>query len=55
MFITKMSIRMRKILLILLVFLTFLLIYQFFVKKDMTDFGVCYEAGKRIAKGEMLY
>lgn len=46
---------MRKILLIILVFLFFLLIYQFFVKKDMTDFGVCYKAGKRIVKGEMLY
>lgn len=51
----KMSVKMRKILLIILVFLFFLLIYQFFVKKDMTDFGVCYKAGKRIVKGEMLY
>ncbi|UCE22914.1 MAG: DUF2029 domain-containing protein, partial [Candidatus Aminicenantes bacterium] len=51
----KMSVRARKILLILLVFLFFLLIYQFFVKKDMTDFGVCYKAGKRIVNGEMLY
>ncbi|MGD8534649.1 MAG: glycosyltransferase family 87 protein, partial [Candidatus Aminicenantes bacterium] len=55
MFITKMSVRARKILLIILVFLAFFLIYQFFVKKDMTDFGVCYTAGKRIVKGEMLY
>ncbi len=51
----RMSVRVRKILLILLVFLFFLLIYQFFVKKDMTDFGVCYKAGKRIVNGEMLY
>ncbi len=51
----KMSVRVRKILLIILVFLFFLLIYQFFVKKDMTDFGVCYKAGQRIVKGEMLY
>jgi hypothetical protein len=50
-----MSIRARKILIIFFVFLFFLLIYQFFVKKDMTDFGVCYKAGKRIVKGEMLY
>jgi len=53
--IKKMSIKARKILLILLMFLSFLLIYQFFVKKDMTDFGVCYKAGERIVKGEMLY
>jgi len=53
--IKKMSIKARKILLILLVFLSFLLIYQFFVKKDMTDFGVCYKAGQRIVKGKMLY
>jgi len=51
----NMSVRARKALLVLLVFLLFLLIYQFFVKKDMTDFGVCYKAGKRIVNGEMLY
>ncbi len=51
----KMSVRARKALLVLLVFLLFLLIYQFFVKKDMTDFEVCYKAGKRIVNGEMLY
>lgn len=53
--IPKMSIRTRKILLILLVFLFFLLVYQLYVRKDMTDFGVCYQGGKRILKGEMLY
>ncbi len=51
----KMSVGAQKALLVLLVFLLFLLIYQFFVKKDMTDFGVCYKAGKRIVNGEMLY
>ena len=50
-----MSPKARQILLILLVVLFFLLLYQFHVKKDMTDFGVCYQGGERILKGEVLY
>lgn len=45
----------RNVLLIVLAFLFFLLIYQHFVKKDMSDFGVCYQGGQRILRGETLY
>ena len=51
----RMSSKARQILLILLVVLSFLLPYQYHVKKDMTDFGVCYQGGERIVKGEVLY
>ncbi len=51
----KMSNKTRNILLLILVFLFFSLVYQYFVKKDMADFGVCYQGGKRIIKGEALY
>jgi len=50
-----MSSKVRQILLILLVVLSLLLPYQYHVKKDMTDFGVCYQGGERILKGEVLY
>ncbi len=46
---------MRKLLIVVLVLLFFFLLYHYFVKKDMTDFGVCYKGGKRIVRGEMLY
>jgi alpha-1,2-mannosyltransferase len=29
--------------------------YVFHIRKDMTDFGVCYQAGGRIVQGETLY
>jgi hypothetical protein len=29
--------------------------YFFHIRKDMTDFGVCYQGGKRIVQGETLY
>jgi hypothetical protein len=29
--------------------------YAFFMRKDMSDFGVCYQAGGRILAGETLY
>lgn len=45
----------RNILLIILVFLFFSLVYQYFIKKDMSDFGVFYQGGGRILKGETLY
>jgi hypothetical protein len=51
----KMSSKTRNILLLILAFLFFSLVYQYFVKKDMTDFGVCYQGGERIIKGETLY
>ncbi len=50
-----MSSKARNILLIILVFLFFSLVYQYFVKKDMSDFGVFYQGGKRILKGETIY
>ena len=43
------------LLLILLSFLFFSLIYPYFVKKDMSDFSVCYQGGERILRGETLY
>ncbi len=51
----KMSNKTRNILLLILVFLFFSFVYQYFVKIDMGDFGVCYQGGKRIIKGETLY
>ena len=51
----RMSSKTRNILLLILAFLFFSLVYQYFVKKDMTDFGVCYQGGERIIKGETLY
>ncbi|HEA65045.1 MAG TPA: DUF2029 domain-containing protein [Candidatus Aminicenantes bacterium] len=51
----KMSNKTRSILLLILVFLFFSFVYQNFVKKDMVDFDVCYQGGKRIIKGEALY
>ncbi|MBC8358098.1 MAG: DUF2029 domain-containing protein [Candidatus Aminicenantes bacterium] len=50
-----MSKKARNILIIILVFLFFLLVYNYFVKKDMSDFGVCYQGGERILKAETLY
>jgi hypothetical protein len=29
--------------------------YAIHIRKDMTDFGVCYQGGQRIAQGETLY
>lgn len=54
-FTLNMSKKARNILIIILVFLFFLLVYNYFVKKDMSDFGVCYQGGERILKGETLY
>ncbi len=51
----KTSNRTRNILLLILFFLFFSFVYQYFVKIDMSDFGVCYQGGKRIIKGEILY
>lgn len=51
----RMSTKTRNILILIIAFLFFSLVYQYFVKKDMTDFGVCYQGGKRIVKGEALY
>lgn len=47
--------RRRNFLLIILAFLFFSLVYHYYVKKDMSDFGVCYRGGQRIIKGETLY
>ncbi len=51
----RISSKTRNLLLLILVFLFFSLIYQYFVKTDMMDFGVCYKSGKRVLKGEALY
>ncbi|NOR21272.1 MAG: DUF2029 domain-containing protein [Candidatus Aminicenantes bacterium] len=51
----KMSNKTRNILLLILVFLFFSFVYQYFVKKDMSDFGVCYKGGERVINGETLY
>ncbi len=51
----RMSNKAKNILLLILAFLFFSIVYQYFVKKDMTDFGVCYQSGQRIVKGESLY
>src|SRR4030042_614194 len=29
--------------------------YTLHIRKDMTDFGVCYQGGQRIVQGETLY
>ncbi len=50
-----MSKRARNILIIIILLLSFLLIYQIWVRKDMSDFGVCYRGGERIREGETLY
>jgi hypothetical protein len=44
-----------RIVLIVLLVVFFLLVYVFWVRKDMSDFGVCYQGGKRILEGETLY
>ena len=50
----KISRQTRTVLVIILIAF-FLLVYVFWVRKDMSDFGVCYHSGKRILKGETLY
>ncbi len=45
----------KTLLLIILAFLLFLIIYLLWVRKDMSDFDVCYQGGKRIIAGETLY
>jgi hypothetical protein len=50
-----MSKRTKTLLLVALIFVVFLLIYVFWVRKDMSDFSVCYQGGKRILSGETLY
>jgi len=45
----------RNLLLIILAFLVFLGSYLVYIRKDMSDFRVCYRGGQRILKGETLY
>jgi hypothetical protein len=47
--------RQTRIALIVLLLVFFLLVYVFWIRKDMSDFGVCYQGGKRILEGETLY
>lgn len=51
----KMSGKARGIIIFTLIILLFLLIYLFWVRKDMSDFGVFYQGGKRIIASETLY
>ncbi|MGB8952481.1 MAG: glycosyltransferase family 87 protein [Candidatus Aminicenantales bacterium] len=39
----------------LLLIIGFYLVYLGWIKKDMSDFGVCYQGGMRIRQGETLY
>ena len=39
----------------LVIAVAFYVVYVFFVKRDMSDFGVCYRNGGRILAGETLY
>ena len=50
-----MSRKTKTLLLIILAFLLFVSIYFFWVRKDMSDFDVCYRGGQRIIAGETLY
>jgi hypothetical protein len=45
----------RKIFFIILISLFLLLIHIFWVRKEMTDFGVFYQGGQRILEGETVY
>jgi len=45
----------KNLLLIIFAFLVFLGSYLIYIRKDMSDFGVCYRGGQRILKGETLY
>lgn len=45
----------KKILAFLLVAVALALVFILGVRKDMTDFGVCYQAGSRALNGESLY
>lgn len=45
----------KNIIFVLFALIVFLAVYQFYVKKDMSDFGVCYRGGQRIVRGETLY
>ncbi len=49
-----MSNKIRNII-ILFLCIFFLAVYIFWIRKDMSDFSVCYQGGKRIVDGETLY
>lgn len=51
----KMSKKAKNVLLVIFIFSFFLLIYLFWVRRDMSDFSVSYQGGKRIIDGETLY
>ena len=46
---------MKRAILILVAVLVLAAVYQFRVRKDMSDFGMYYRAGQRISSGETLY
>ena len=47
--------KQTRVILIVLLLIFLLLVYVFWVRKDMVDFGVTYQGGERILKGETLY
>jgi hypothetical protein len=47
--------RIRPILVGLVVVLSLSAVYVMAIRRDMTDFGVCYRAGGRFLAGEALY
>jgi len=46
---------MKRVIFIFAAILVLAGIYQFWVRKDMSDFSVCYKAGERIIQGETIY
>jgi hypothetical protein len=47
--------RKKAVLLILATVVVLAGAYIFHIRKDMTDFGVCYQGGQRVVQGETLY
>jgi len=47
--------RLKKIMFFVLILLLFFLLFEFKISHNMVDFEVCYKAGKRFIKGEILY
>lgn len=46
---------MKRVILVFVAILILAAVYQFWVRKDMSDFGMYYRAGERIISGETLY
>src|SRR4030042_7065595 len=46
---------MKRVVLILAAIILLAAVYEFWVRNDMSDFGMSYRAGERIRSGETLY